>query len=371
MKIVRKPHPGSDTQRYGWLRSPVWLLAVVPIVFVLMLGVFRATKAFLGWPETERERDVAMLVALGVAAFPLLQFASSQVFPFLSKNRAQVEASAGWASLKLDFSQATVAVIEASSPSQVRVPDNIIGTSLLVTEHMDMIMRAVQDATASPINIVNLGGGREWYLTRLFALAAGAHQYGSPEAFVFVVTKAKVTGTFLGWAESRSVFKVLLRSDLDYAKEYYAALSIYEQLLSSYEPRRVQSVPGHDRSLQMSPTETQYSHLFDPNPEYAFMAILMDRLQRLEAEPRVWLTPSLLADRLGPVLFTKMLDLAEPIGQQIDAMVEAPEQYVPVARDGRFLGLAKVDRIVSMLVKQLALNSELSLDGTMPIRESR
>jgi hypothetical protein len=58
------------------------------------------------------------------------------------------------------------------------------------------------------------------------------------------------------------------------------------------------------------------------------------------------------------------------VERQIDKILDAPGQCVAEARHARFLGLAKVNQAIRMLIKQLVRASEQSGDGKMPVPEA-
>ena len=114
----QRPRSLADVARH----NPWALVLAVPLLFIVMLGIFQATEAFLDWPETSREREIATYVALGVALLPLVLAIGSQAFTFLSERGGSVEASAAWASLKVDFSRRAE---QARTTQQMQMPANI------------------------------------------------------------------------------------------------------------------------------------------------------------------------------------------------------------------------------------------------------
>jgi hypothetical protein len=348
------------------LRNPWALVLAVPLLFIVMLGVFQATEALLDWPETSRERDVATFVALGVALLPLVLAIGSQAFGFLSERGASVEASAAWASFKVDFSRRAE---QARTTQQMQMPANITPGNVGDSGSNEVI-NAVAQASAVPVVTIDLEDGRAWWATRLLALAAGAEHYGRPEALVFVATRSNVAHVYLGWARPQQVRIALLTHYAAYRNPYQTAVALTHQLAMTppgKEPPLLNlappppAMPGQPAPVLPDAQASWYRNDFDQDPASAFVRILIDRLQAIKAEPAFneQPAPDLLVSRArldelaGHCLYTDTIDLEQPVEEQILKALNTPAPWIAAVRDGVFVGLVEVDTVTRSAVRHL------------------
>ena len=331
------------------LRSQVLLIVAIPVLFVLMLLVFRATEQWLDWPTTDSERDVAMYIAIGIAVLPVLLYVSTRGFGFLSDRGAQFEATAFWASLKVDFRERAE---NARNTRQFQMPANITPNTVTDAGAND-IVNAVKQASSVPVVTIDLAEGRAWWTTRLLALAAGAVRYGRPETLVFLATMGNIEQTYLGWARAHQVLDALLDYYPMLKVRYYAAVSSTQRELAA-EPSVVR--PPYTATAQ---EEELYWNQFDYDPTARFMQSLLVYLGSLEpsygseSEAALLITSSRLKEILAPCLNRETVDLALPLDEQADKVLGSPAPYVAAVRNGIFAGLVDVDAATRSAVRHL------------------
>ena len=64
---------------------------------------------------------------------------------------------------------------------------------------MPLMAEAAEAAESATFVVVDLGIGRSWYPTRLFALAAAAEELQGARAVVILAQHGGVPGRFVGW----------------------------------------------------------------------------------------------------------------------------------------------------------------------------
>src|SRR5262249_21394626 len=105
---------------------------------------------------------------------------------------------------RIDFSQTDVRRRSTELPANVGEPGQIVTSS-----SPTRIAAALGAAMTNQFVRLDIKDGDAWWVTRLFALSAGAVRMGVPKAIVFVGNREGGEGMFLGWAFPSSLLKAL------------------------------------------------------------------------------------------------------------------------------------------------------------------
>ena len=100
---------------------------------------------------------------------------------------------------------------------------------------------------AASFVVIDLGVGRSWYPTRLFALAAAADELNGARAIVVLAQRGGVAGRFSGWITPRDVVTAYCERDPRYRGALNEARAILHHLrLSGGNMNYVWSQPSFD-----------------------------------------------------------------------------------------------------------------------------
>lgn len=317
------------------------LFLLVPLIFVVMLVVFWATRQFWGWPSDDQQRNIAVYIALGFSVLPVLVY----VFNFLSQSQAAVGIKALGADVEIDFSKSAMTTPQLDLSSNIFAPGTY---GSIAHSGSEEVIKAISKATSSPVVTLDLKDGRAWWATRLLALSAGAVQFGSPEVIVFAATRENVDKTFIGWAEPRPIFDALIRSNTEYESQYLSTKAIFNQLSLFYQP----DIPP---TFELADNVQNYQYTYEQGREYSFLQILMDQLRSLEppVQEPVWMTMSLLFELFGHCLYTQFIELSLPGEKQVEKVLNAQTSYIPLVREGQFVGMIRIEQALKAIMKQL------------------
>jgi hypothetical protein len=334
-----------DQKRLLWPYGRTAAIAFIPLAWILAAILFAVLYRLIGWPDAAA-RDRIIIAVLILSVVPLLLL----LLDFASSSRARVDTP--W--VKLDFTQIinepNIRVDSFELPRNIETP----GTRLADSAAMQ-IQAALQDATDSPVVMLDIKGGEAWWVTRLLALSAGAARAGAPRALVFVGKEENRDGLFLGWVRPEDALQAILRSRGEYQKRYQLARQVAQQLamyggtfdllpqlpsppISNPQPVRVQMPPIVSRYML-----PDYAKLGDA----AFEQILMDMLTAsfsptgdpdfvaLENPPD-HLTLARLRDLFGHCLYRTYIDRNWDNERKIQVFLESTAPFVALVNDGKF-----------------------------------
>jgi hypothetical protein len=206
-----------------------------------------------------------------------------------------------------------------------------------VSDISDTVVDSIHQATSARLLEVNIGGGKSWWSTRLFLLAAVAAEFTAIEQLVFVGEGRQ----FLGLAATQST--------------RFRLSDAFPQLAELYA--RVPSL-----ALQRASSWSQADLAAETVESFAeAIADLPDG--QTESDLKEWVTPQALARWLGSDLRT---DTLESLGQPVTArllhhILKRGQPFVVLTHDGRLVGV--IDRrelasdvATSLLERQLVPN---------------
>jgi hypothetical protein len=114
--------------------------------------------------------------------------------------------------VKLGFANARAAVQQPKDELKVTANLGEVRGAPVGDSGGEIILDGLRPATVHEIAVVDLGEGDAWWRTRLLLLCVGAQRAGNPEAIVFVGTEAGIHQRFVGWAATREIARLLLRT---------------------------------------------------------------------------------------------------------------------------------------------------------------
>jgi hypothetical protein len=228
------------------------------LVFALLVLGFGILSAGTGWPNKE-SWGLVVLAALVIALLPLL----GPVLTFLRESGAVLDIKG----VKLDFTaSATRGSVERSNLQDqpgVQVTDSNAAD----------IAAAAQAARSASFVVIDLGVGRSWYPTRLFALAAAADELNGARAIVVLAQRGGVAGRFSGWIMPRDVVAAFCDRDPRYRAALNEARAIlYHLRLSGGSVDYVWPQPSFNGN--------QFIRAYSEAGDLAFVPALIARLQQ-------------------------------------------------------------------------------------------
>ena len=148
--------------------------------------------------------------------------------------------------------------------------------STLTPEIIEKIKQAINDAAASRVIEIDLGGGRTWWSTRLFLLAALAESFTKIQSLMFVGAK----GDFIGMATPRAVRNAMAKEDARLEGAYRRSIPSPGQYVDQPEEAVVHTAQNFRTFLGQA-----------------------------EEDVKVWMTKKYLKEVLGDELTTVMVEL--------------------------------------------------------------
>ena len=334
----------TDTKERLWPYSKRVALIVIPIIWAVAAVMLLVSSQYLGWPDAGSAKITVPIVAL-LGFFPL----GLVLVDFAVSSRAVLDIKG----VKIDFSQ------QERSSQSFGLPDNIGIPGAVVTDSSPMkIIDALEHATQSEVAVIDIKDGNAWWVTRLLALCAGAVRSGCPNAIVFVGMKEGSNGSFLGWAEPKSLLTAILKDREDYYSTYHHAESIAMQLVAFHGtdllPNQLQ-LPGFGPTLILHQDVNRYAY----DPEYvklgqaSFEQILMDQLAQKHENPPDRLTLGRLNHLFEHCLHRDVINLSDPGDKQILSMLRAKGDFVALMKQDRYVGLLKAEIGQRVVLEQL------------------
>jgi hypothetical protein len=350
------------TTRALWPYSNRAALLAAPVIWVVFGAMLIGTRGYLGWPDPASMKWVVPIV-LGVGLVPIvlciIDYAASQ------------GAVLGFRGLTIDFSRTEIRRGAVELPENIGRPGPVIPDSTAME-----IIATLEAATVNPIVRLDIKAGNAWWVTRLFALSAGAVRAGSPRVLVFVGVKQEEEGVYLGWARPAALVRALVAdsrprgpANVTYGTVYRKAERLTKQVSTFLKPRCEPAAPPPDTPPPAGfppPLEIQryinrdaalvggrgvkYAEL----GEAAFEQVLLDQLgaYRLE-DPPDRLTLGRLEELFAHCLYRDVVDLEWAKDRQLTAFLESRAPYVALVRRSKYEGLVERAEVERLIIRRL------------------
>jgi len=326
-----------------WPFSKKAALLSIPVLWIALAFALYVTHQYLSWPDAKGAGLVVAAVFLvGLLPVGLI------VLDVLASGRAVLDIMG----VKIDFSERTGISASFGLPDNIGIPGIVVAGSGPM-----QIAAALERATENEVAVLDIKQGNSWWLTRLFALCAGAARAGTPQALVFIGTKENVSGTFLGWTEPQVALRALLNDKTEYKSVYLHAASIAKQL-GVFEGTTLlpTSPPGMalHNAVHRYAEQEDYVRLGDA----AFEQILMDQLAMEHENLPEKLTLGRLQQLLEHCLYRDAIELNAPGVDQVKSLLEAKGPFIALAKEGRYQSLLKVEVGERILLRKLVMQSK-------------
>jgi hypothetical protein len=326
-------------------------VAITAFVFLLVLIGFGLLAAVIHWPNEHDGWPLAVAVAAIIAFMPII----ARTFSFLQQSRASFEGPFG---IKINFSAAA----QVATISTTKLTENLIepGVSISASSTKELNAAAVK-ATQHSVVVIDLGDGRAWYKTRLFALAATAEFLHAPKALILLGQRGRQARCVAGWIRPDDVVKGLIRSEPAYA-ELWRHVQGYMCRLQSKS----------DDAAAQFPMLGAYQSAFAEAGPAAVMYILLNQMRNPDAALAPTTPPATpLEDPQAPIWITMLdvefifdawlvretLDLGKPQQEQLTTLLAAKSELVVATRGDEYAGVIDVVRVQRELLRQMVTPS--------------
>ncbi len=347
---------GSGTPAALWPYSARAALIAAPVIWIIFVVVLLGTRAALGWPDAASMKWVVPTV-LGVGLVPI----ALSIIDYAASRGAVL----GFKGLTIDFSRTEIRRAAVELPGNIGQPGPLIPDSTAME-----IVATLEAATTNPIARLDIKDGSTWWVTRLFALSAGAVRAGSPRVLVFIGVRQEEEGVYLGWASPSAVLRALTAANMPrgpenvtYGTVYRRAVRLAKEVAIFLKPAGEPAPPFDAKpgepgfvplvfpsELQRYMNRSEYAQL----GEAAFEQILLDQLGAFNLEnPPDRLTLGRLEELFGHCLYRDTVDLDWAKERQIAAFLESGAAYVAVVRRGRYEGLVERAEVERLIIRQL------------------
>lgn len=357
MSAMRLPQYKSD--------SLIIDAILVPFILFATMLVFWFTENNFGYPSTEPQKTVALYAAIILSFLPLAAY----ILNFIAERTGFLAFKALGADITLDFSKKMAAIQQLDLPNEIFPPG--MYQTVTIDSEPSSPKRMIRILSRNlPVATLNIKDGKAWWLSRLFALTAGAiNNFGLPDVIVFVGTKENAEKTFIGWAETRAIFDSITRAYSNYEKIYTNSKAIYDQQfifhpnfptyrLPIVSKANVDTTAEHNHYLSLSTSEVVPS---------SFLDILLKGLEIVEETPgssipviagqparkeAIWITKGLISDLFEHCWHTNAIDLTWTNEKQLETMLDMQGSYIPLVKQGQFIGMVKSHVATKVIVKQ-------------------
>jgi hypothetical protein len=336
-RATQKPSGASQAFWPYGTQAAIWCVVALWVV----LGAFAyLANRYVGWPSQSSENHV-FYVATVIGLLPL----ALVVLDVVARGGGAVDLRG----FKIDFSRSKV-----QSDVQVAADLGHPGRVLSDTSASNILeaLRTSVDHDAIRIDLHDT-----WWLTRLFALSAGAHRAGSPRAFVIVRTDDDGRQAFVGWTQPVAVLNALLAMRPDkFAKPYAEAQAIAQQL-AAFGPAETRPMPPPAWPFIVNKYlgNDQYNQLGLAALEH----VLLDLLAPLEEDPEK-LDFAELRKQLGDALVTDKIELTATAADQIRTLLQSSASFIALVRSGEYKTIVGRDDAERDILRQLAQPSSLA-----------
>ena len=340
---------------------PAALLAV-PLLWLVLGGALWVTHEVADWPRSDTAGGIVFLVA-AAGLIPILLV----VVDAIASQQGAITTK--WFSV--DFGKATV---EQARPA-VGIETGLGSQGAPITDSSVVaVHQTLNQARRNEIVRLDLGTGDKWWITRLFALCAGARTTGAPKALVFIGHDLGADGAFLGWIDAEDGFRMLRahREPLRFAYDRAQAIARYvttvAPVVAAADPIGPAAPAGHPELTVMAVPANNYAHPpFLQQGEDTALRVLLDLLGKYEQQQQQvaaggveWVTIGGLQDVFGDELHRETVDLGWPTERQLQAFLSITDDYVAAVENGRFARVIDRRSLLNALLRQVLLPTATS-----------
>lgn len=335
-----------------WPFRPKASLVAAILIFIVLL-VMAAISRNLGYMEGVSDNSLL----IGILIFSLLPILLLLVDNFMDRG-----GSIEYKGVKINFAQVPqLTTVGFTVPINIGVPSQSVSDS-----DTTRIIDALQKATSCNVVIIDLEGGKAWWETRLLVLLAGAARRGRPDKVVFVATEYTTPNSFLGWAHSTDLLKLLLTAHPQYLRSYHAAMAAGKQweLVEPFNPLDPPIIPPPvppiiQPGLALSHPGLAFTNGL-PNeffPEQLLAADLGNQVERQPGGPR-HITVTRLEELFRSILERQHIDLAWSTERQYETYFESDADFLAVTKNRSYQTMVSKLAILNTIVKEMAGNTK-------------
>jgi hypothetical protein len=351
--LRRQARPeGTEQPPSLWPYGVATALVAVPVLWLLIALVLWVAHHMLEWPTQSTAGGVVYIATL-VGLTPIWLV----VLDWMAARRGAVTTT--WFSI--DFSKG---VASDTGPS-VQLETSLGRPGVPINEtSVASIHTTLNDAKRSDVVRLDLETGDAWWLTRLFALAAGAVRSAAPKILVFVGVEPRSgrRGAFLGWIRPDDAFRLILveRQPL---REVYDRSQAIAQALRTAEAtslplvQPVAAPPGSEAAVAAA-----YAPRMQGLGEEVYLRVLLDQLGVFESAQNPVggerVTARLLDALFADAIHRDAVDLTWDSRGQLKAFLADSGDYVAITRNSRFRRIVERDALENALLRQLVLPEE-------------
>lgn len=305
------------------------------LVFASLVLSFGILSAIIGWPDKE-SWGLVVLVSLVIALMPLV----GPVLAFLRESGAVIDIKG----VKLDF---TASVARGTSIERTNLQDN---PGMPVNDSSAAsIAETAEAARSAHFIVVDLGIGKSWYLTRLFALAAAAQELQGARAIVLLGQRGALSRKFLGWIAPKDAVTAFCERDARYRTALHEARAILHHLrLSGGRAEYAFPAPYADAS--------SFVHAYSQTGDLALVPALIYRLQQ-QAMPLeqpsapAWLDAEEAERLLDPWLIRDHIRESQPEGDKWAILARTTGEFLAVTDDNTsYRGMIEIGAVIRRAV---------------------
>lgn len=312
-------------------------IAVVVMIFVVAMVGFGVLSATVGWPDSNGW-GLAILAAFILALLPLL----GPLLSFLHRSGAVLDLRG----FKIDFSRAPR--VSGSEPRELNLQQN--PGQDVTDSNAASIAEAAAVARDAQIVVVDLGTGRSWYTSRLFALAVAAHELGGAAGIILLAQRGGIPRCFLGWISPQDLIQAMFQHDA----RYRDALNRAKATLEHLRRKRSSAIePPPDFKADIA----KLSYSYDSQGDLALVPALINVMQANAIEDRnapVWLSADDAERLFDAWLVRDRISSRASDREVIETVARARHRFLAVEEDHQYLGMADVDAFLRQFVLRLA-----------------
>ncbi|MHC1777802.1 MAG: hypothetical protein AB9834_20550 [Lentimicrobium sp.] len=236
-----------------------------------------------------------------------------------------------------------------------------------IDNYKDFVLYALQQSIDNSIVIIDLEDGLAWWETRLLVLLSGAHRLGNPGKIVFVASKSGKEQCFIGWANTESLLKCLLKAHPKYIRAYCVAKAVSSQwnLVEPLYPEPPLNVQMPDTLPWMQKEAMHKAWMaFDtstglPNELFEEQVLQNELIREIEnPEGGKYITIGRVIDLFGPILNTKSIDQNDPSELQLKNLYSEDLPFIAFTKDGKYSSLVSRYAIINEFFKKLTTKTQ-------------
>lgn len=314
------------------------------LIFVGVIVGFGVLSGTIGWPD-KQSWGLVVLAALVIALLPII----GPLLAFLQESGAAIDIFG----VKLAFSRAPRST--GTEPRRANLEES---PGTLVN---DTTVAAIAEAAAAALDdeimVVNLGTGRSWYPSRLFALAAAADTPNRTKAVVLLAQRGGIDRRLIGWLRPADVIRAMIQDEPQYDRALKRAKAMLGHLQLYAE------VPNHTfpRPFEFA---DQLKNAYRSSGDRVFVPVLIHELQKAPepndpTSPTVqienlqtprWLTREDAERLFDPWLIRESVPAGASDREAMATLARVRHRFIAVEDDGRYVGMVNLDAFVRQLV---------------------